>query len=140
MVSIHHLHNLNHWALLVSAVMIWLIGAVWYSPILFAKPWVAMIGPPKEGSSSKTMIAGMVSSFICDLVLSFILWHVVEWSGASDWSTGALVGLVCWAGFIAAVALPQGIYESRPFKLFAINTGYWLVAMVASGVLLAVWK
>ena len=34
----------------------------------------------------------------------------------------------------------QGIYESRPFKLFAINSGYWLVGLLITGGLLATWR
>jgi hypothetical protein len=36
--------------------------------------------------------------------------------------------------------LPQGIYEGRPFKLFAINQGYWLVGLMIVGAMLAVWR
>jgi len=136
----HHLH-FNHWAILASAVILWLLGAVWYSPALFAKPWASMVGldPAKEGKN-KSMITGMISSFILDIVLAFVLDHVVQWSGADTFGLGALIGFIMWLGFIAAPALPQGIYEGRPFKLFAINTGYMLVGLMILGGVLAVWK
>lgn len=34
----HHL-LFNPWAILVAAVIQWVLGAIWYSPLLFAKPW-----------------------------------------------------------------------------------------------------
>jgi hypothetical protein len=102
---------------------------------------MAMVGldPAKEGKN-KSMITGMISSFILDIVLAFVLDHVVQWSGADTFGLGALVGFIMWLGFIAAPALPQGIYEGRPFKLFAINTGYMLVGLMILGGVLAVWK
>jgi hypothetical protein len=135
----HHLHNFNFWAILVAALLQWFLGALWYSPPLFAKPWMALLGIQK-GSSSKGMMTGMISSFICDLVLSFVLAHVIIWSGTANFGRGALVGFILWAGFVVGPNLPQGIYEGRPFKLFAINSGYWLVALVLSGGLLGVWR
>jgi hypothetical protein len=45
-----------------------------------------------------------------------------------------------WAGFIVAPLSAQHIYEGRPFNLFAINTGFWLVGLIISGGLLAVWR
>ena len=39
----HHLHHFNHWAVLVSALILWLLGAAWVCPILFAKPWMASL-------------------------------------------------------------------------------------------------
>ena len=136
----HHLH-FNHWALLVSALILWFLGAIWYSPALFAKPWMAIIGiDPQNKDKNKSMMTGMISSFILDIVLAFVLDHVVQWSGADSFALGALVGFIMWLGFIAAPALPQGIYEGRPFKLFAINTGYWLLGLMIVGGLLAVWR
>ncbi len=135
----HHILHFNHLAILVSALILWFLGAAWYSPALFAKPWMAMVGTPKDAAKSKTMIAGMISSFIGDLLLAFILAHMVKWAGADSFGFGAFIGGIVWLGFFAAPAFPQGIYESRPFKLFAINAGYWLVGLLIVGGLLAVW-
>jgi len=134
----HHIH-FNHWAILVAALFQWFLGALWYSPPLFAKPWAAMLGIKMDGEK-KGLAAGMIASILCDLILSFVLAHVVLWSGADGFAMGALVGFIVWAGFIAGPNIPQGIYEGRPFKLFAINGGYWLVGLVLSGGLIAAWR
>jgi hypothetical protein len=126
-----------HLAVLVTAVMQWIIGAIWYS-LLFAKPWSAMVAVPQEGKN-KTMLTGMLASFIGSLITSFALAHMIIWSGAATFAWGMLVGFICWLGFIAAPLFAQGIYESRPFKLFAINTGYWLVSLLLTGGILAIW-
>jgi hypothetical protein len=134
-----HLH-INHLAVIVSALILWFLGAAWYSPALFAKPWMAMPGIKKGEGNKNSLLAGMISSLICDLVLSFILAHFVVWTGTATFGWGALIGFLCWVGFFAAPNLPQGIYENRPFKLFAINNGYWLVGLIVVGGLLAVWR
>jgi hypothetical protein len=134
----HHLH-FNHLALLVSALVLWLLGAAWYSPVLFAKPWMATLGIDKNAANRKTMIPGMIASFIGDLILSFVLAHVLGWAGVSTVGWGVFVGVLVWLGFFVAPALPQAIYENRPFRLFAINAGYWLVGLIVVGGLLAVW-
>jgi len=135
----HHLH-FNHWALLVSALILWFLGAMWYSPALFAKPWMAALGiVPDKTKKNKSMMVGMISSFIGDLILALVLAHIVLWSGADSWGWGAFIGFLVWLGFFAAPNFPQGIYEGRPFRLFAINMGYWLVGLMVVGGLLAVW-
>jgi hypothetical protein len=132
----HHLH-FNHLAVLVSAFYQWILGALWYS-LFFAKPWMALTGHV-AGSRPKGAVMGMTSSFVGGLILSFVLAHVVLWSGATTIRWGAIIGFICWLGFIAAPLLAETIYEQRSYKLFAINTGYWLVALLGSGCLLAVW-
>jgi hypothetical protein len=140
MESMHHLHHMNHWAILVSALIQWFLGGAWYSPVLFAKPWMRLLGITPDPSKRKKMIFGMVASLIGSLILSFVLLHFILWSAASTWATGAFVGFISWLGFIAAPSFAQGIYEGRPFKLFAINAGYWLVGLLMTGGLLAVWR
>ncbi len=136
----HIHHHLNHLAIIGSAVFLWVLGAVWYSPALFAKPWMALLGITPDPSKRKGLVGGMIASFIGDLILALVLSHFVIWSGASTIGWGAFVGFVSWLGFIAAPNLPQGIYEGRPVKLFLINAGYWLVGLFVVGALLAVWR
>ena len=38
------LASINWLAVIVSALIYFVLGAVWYSPVLFAKPWQAAIG------------------------------------------------------------------------------------------------
>ena len=91
---------------------------------LFAKPWMAALnivpGAPKQG-----LAAGMIASLIGDLLLAFVLLHFILWSEAATFATGAFIGFLSWLGFFAATQFAQGIYEHRPFKLFA-STPYSL--------------
>ena len=132
--------NFNYWAILVSALIQWFLGAAWYSPALFAKPWMAMVFVRPDSTKKNSMIVGMIASFIGSLVTSLMLAHVVIWSHAGTVAAGALIGFILWLGFIAATLSASYIYEGRPFKLFAINTGYWLVGLLICGGLLAVWR
>ena len=134
----HIHHSLNPWALLVAALFLWLLGATWYSPLLFAKPWIAIVGR-KQGEKPEGVITGMIASFVGDLILALVVAHIVGWSGGRTFGWGAFVGFLCWLGFFAAPLYPQSIYEGRPFRYFAINGGYWLIGLIVVGGLLAVW-
>ncbi|MGA2889552.1 MAG: DUF1761 domain-containing protein [Terracidiphilus sp.] len=133
----HHLH-FNFLAVLAAALYQWILGALWYS-LLFAKPWMAATGRTK-GERPKGAVLAIFLSFIGALILSFMLAHVVRWAGARTMFRGAFVSIICWAGFILVPLFFEMIFEKRPCRLFAINIGYWLVAVVGSGCLLAVWR
>lgn len=135
-----HPHSLNYVAILVSGIMLWILGAIWYSPALFAKPWIEILGIKKGEGKPSGLMLGMVASFIGDLVLSFILAHLLFWANATGFKNGCVLGVLVWIGFIASPNLPQGIYERRPFKLFSINSGYWLLGLFLAGGLLAAWR
>jgi hypothetical protein len=131
---------MNFWAILVSALILWFLGAAWYSPVLFVKPWMAALKITPHAVDKKGLVPGMISSLIGDLILAFVMAHFIFWSGGSTIGWGAFIGFLIWFGFFAAPSFPQGIYEKRPFALFVINNGYWLVGLVIVGALLAVWR
>lgn len=138
MLHIHH--DLNIVGICVCAAGLWIMGALWFSPVLFAKPWMALVGIEKTEGKRPGMLLAMTASLIGDFVVALILEHLVIWSGAGSFGWGALIGFIAWAGFVGAVNLPQTMYERRPFKYFAITSGYWLLGLVLVGGVLAIWK
>jgi hypothetical protein len=136
--SFHHIPQFNIWAVLVSGLLFWVLGAVWFSPVLFAKPWMAALGVVL-GGDKKGFIPAMISSLIGDLITALVMMHFIVWSGASSVGTGAFIGFLCWLGFFVAIQFPQGLYERRPMVVFFIDAGYWFVGLLGVGALLAVW-
>lgn len=134
----HHLLHFNFLAVLVAALIQWVLGALWYS-LFFAKPWMALTGHT-PGERPKGAVASMIGSFFGGLILCFMLAHVIIWANATSIDHGAFAGFVCWLGFVAVPLFSETLYERRSFKLFAINSGYWLTALLISGGLLAVWR
>jgi hypothetical protein len=134
----HHLHEFNFAAIVVCAVLIWIIGAAWYSPLLFARQWVAIVGR-KMGEKPKGVYRGMIGSLLGDILLCFVVAHILRWAHADDWRDGLHIGILLWIAFVVAPLYPQSVYEGRPFRYFAINSGYWLVSLLAASAILASW-
>ncbi len=128
------LHHLLVWVS-VSAVVQWLFGALWYG-VIFKKSWRKFVGFA-EGEKPKNAGFGAIASLIACFLLSFVLAHVIAWAGAINFTGGAKLGIVCWVGFMAPPLFAQHIYENRRANLFAINAGYWLLAMAVGGAILA---
>jgi hypothetical protein len=133
----HHFH-VNLWAVLVAAVIQWLLGAFWYG-LVVKKSWRNLVGY-KEGEKPKNAAFAMVCSFVASLILCFVLANVILWAGTTAFIAGGALSIVCWLGFMAPPLFAQHIYERRPANLFAINAAYWLLAMALSGAVLAVWR
>ena len=132
-----HFH-INVVALLVAAFARMVVGALWYSPAMFAKPWMKLVNCDPGGSKSglpKILLADFVASFI----MAFVLVHAVHYAGARTATQGAMVGFLNWLGFVATVTFAMGLYEKRPLKLFAINNGFQAISIVIMGAILAVW-
>lgn len=130
---------INWLAVLAAAAIRFVVGALWYSPLLFVKPWQAVAGVTDEQLNSR-FVRGIVVDAVMSLVMAFALANIIGASGITDWINGAGAGFWVWLGFIFATAITLWSFENRPLKLIAINTGQNLVALVLMGALLAVWR
>ncbi len=135
--------KINHPAVFASAVAYWVLGALWYSPVLFERPFIALKGwtPEQVEAVRAASHAGEVgAAFAVSLVAAYVLAHFVRFTGAETPRTGMLTGFWLWLGFTATTNLSTVLFEGRPLGLYLINNGYHLVGLLGMGALLAVWR
>lgn len=139
--------EVNYFAVLAAAVLAQGVGFLWYSPILFGKPWAKLMGYTKESlaKAQKQMGPLYAISFFASLVTGYVLYHVMVLSssffGYTPLTTGLSTAFFLWLGFVAPVQLTDVIFGSKKWSLFVINTGYQLAALIVMGVTLAaLWK
>jgi len=135
------LPHINYWAVLVSGVIIFILGGLWYSRALFAKPWFRLMGKSEEEMKA----AGpspllFLMAFICGLLIAASLAVVLKHFLPITPLRGAEVGVLCWVGFAAATSLATALFSSQPKALWLINSGYNLVSFVIAGIILALWR
>jgi hypothetical protein len=123
-------------AVLIATVIQWILGALWYGYV-FKSRWMALVGVSEGDKGGKSPWFVMATAFVANLILSFVLTHIVMWAGGHTFPDGVWLGALCWLGFMAPPLFTQHISENRPFKLFAINAAYWLLAMMVAGGVLA---
>jgi len=131
---------INHWAVLVAAVVFFAIGAAWYN--LFSKPWLDGIGKTidqitkENGGSPLPYVVG----FLAIVVMCYTLGWIVQKGMTPSAGNGALTGATVAFGIVgAALALNYG-FEARGLTLWLINAGYVFVGLVISGAIIGAWR
>lgn len=140
-----HMPHLNLLAILVAGISAMLIGFIWYSPMLFAKPWMREMGyDPNDKSSADKMrkSAGpaYAASLVASLISAFVLALFLHEMHVQDLEYGLLVGSHVWLGFVATVQLTSALFTKQSMKLFTINTGYQLVSYLVMSAILTLWR
>ena len=120
--------------ILLAAASSFLVGGLWYSPVLFGKVWNAENGVPigKEGGTGHpAKVFGV--SFVFSLVAATCFGFLVGASPGLEASVrmGALVG----AGFVAASFGINYQFAQRTFKLWLIDGGYHAVQFLLFGLI-----
>jgi len=131
----------NYLAVIVAAVVYWLLGAVWFG-MIFGNQWMKLEHISEEQVASMKGAAVAVPyivSFLTGVVIAFVLAQLCAWRNASTAARGASLGVLLWLGIVAPVTYTTNMYEMRPTNLFLINEGYVLVGLLVMGAILGAW-
>ena len=140
---------INYLAVLLAAVSNMVLGFLWYGPI-FGKQWTALMGwseaemaigrekMKKEGWKTYSIQA------LGALVMAYILAHYFvfasTYTNTPGLTGGLMVGFWSWLGFIAPVTLGVVLWDGKPWKLWFLQSGYYLVALLVMGVIIALFQ
>lgn len=128
----------NYVAVVVSAIVYWLLGAVWYG-MLFSKAWMDLEHMTMDQAKSMNPVLPYIITFVLNLVIAFFLAQLCTWRNASTAARGASLGVLLWIGFVGPITYTTHMYEMRPFNLFLLNEGYSLVGLLLMGAILGAW-
>jgi hypothetical protein len=136
--------GVNLWSVLVAAVATMILGFLWYSPLLFAKPWTLAMGyDPNDKAKMDEMRKGAGKlygiTFVASLISAFVLAKIIDVTTVSAALYGMKIGFAVWLGFVTTVQLTSTLFKRRPIKLYLIDTGYQLVCYLTMGAILAKW-
>jgi len=136
-----HLPHVNYLAVLVAGIVIFLIGGLWYSPLLFARRWVALLGKSEEQLKANTGgPASYAMVFVCGLVTAFAIAVVIAHFRPLPTLKGIEVAILCWAGFAGATSFGTSLFSGERRGLWLINSGYNLVSFIVAAVILNLWR
>ena len=133
--------SVNYLAVLAAIVLNMALGALWYSPLLFARPWMAFHGFTEESiRESGGAGIGYGVSVVVSVVLAFAVALLAQAAGADTAVEGLVLGLLVGVGFVATTTGVNYVFESRPRNLYLINVGYPVVSLALIGLLIGAWQ
>lgn len=130
-------------AVIVATLVHFMLGGLWYSPLLFANKFIQIIGWSQERLAEmqkQSPAKELAIAFVTSLVLVYILAHFVQYTKAKTARGGIETAFWLWLGFIATTQLATVIFEQRPLGLYLLNIGYQLVGCALAGAILAIWR
>jgi hypothetical protein len=126
--------TINWLAVIAATVASFAVGAAWYSPALFAKPWQRETGVTPEKARGSNMALTMGGTFF----LTFLMTLVFALFLGPDPGVkfGAATGFAAGLFWVAASVGVNHLFEGRSLKLFLINGGYNVAMFTVMGAVL----
>jgi hypothetical protein len=140
-----HVLGIGLLPMLVAALSTMAVGFLWYSPMLFARPWTVLMGydpddKAKLAEMQKSAGPSYGLSLVASLVSALVLAKIIGLATTPSALQGMEVALAVWLGFVTTVQLTNSLFSQQPAKLYFINTGYQLVCYLAMGAILGAWR
>lgn len=131
--------TLNWFAVITAALSNFLIGGLWYSPILFGKVWMKennfSDGDLKKGNMAK--IFGL--TFLFSIVMAFNLGMFLNDANTTT-SWGAIAGFLAGFGWVAMSIFTIGQFERKSAKYMLIHGGYVTISFIVMGLIIGLWR
>ena len=131
--------HINWFAVVAAAVAAFVVGGIWYSPLLFVKAWRAEVGAPPDAKADFSKMAPQFGGSFALAVVQAGMFAVFL-GGKTTPAEGAAYGLAAGLCWVAAAFGINYLYEGRSLRLWLINSGYNVVVFALYGVVLSLWK
>lgn len=132
------MQGLNIWAILAAALSAFLVGGLWYSPILFGRLW--RLANRFEADQPPPATARIFAlSFVLTLVMAANLAMFLN-DAKTTMAWGATAGLLAGFGWVAMGIGVVSLFERRPWTYVMVNGGYLTVALVMMGAIIGAWR
>ena len=127
--------GINFLAVLIAAVVAWLVSAGWYMSL--GKIYQAAQGKTPEECKAEMKKPGaflpFIYAFIGNLVIAWMLAGVLGHLGPATLKNGVITGAFLWFGFILTTMVVNFCFSGRDKRLLLIDLGNWLIVMVVMG-------
>ncbi|TSC86928.1 MAG: hypothetical protein G01um10148_33 [Parcubacteria group bacterium Gr01-1014_8] len=140
--------SVNYLSVIVAAVSSMVLGFLWFGPIL-GKQWIASMGWTEAEISAgrekmkkegwKTYLIQAIGALVMAYVLSHVLVFATSYMQTSGLMAGLTSGFWMWLGFVAPVTVGVVLWDGKPWKLWFIQSGYYLVSLIVMGIIIEVW-
>ncbi len=126
-------------AVLVAAAVAMVVGALWYSPMLFGKSWMNEVGKKKRDIMNRAIMK-LSASFVTVFITAAVLDIFINALGVTTIVGGVIVGLIAWFGFRETRHWLAMVFETSTMRHFLINSGHDFVEFLIIGAILGLLR
>lgn len=129
--------EVNFLAIIVAAVAAFVLGGLWYSPILFGKSWQREVGLSDDELKRGNMLRIFGSALVLSLIASFVFAMFLGPRPPLSLGLGAgFAAGLCW---VASSFGMNYLFARRSLKLFLIDGGFHTIQFTLIGLIIALW-
>ena len=120
-----------------ATVVAMIIGALWYSPLMFLKPWMRAQGKDYPCAPEKGAAAAITNAAAMNIITALALSEVFQWRAVNSIDDALVTALLMAVGFAISNQLMRDRFHGATAMLSLINAANTIVVFLAMGLVLA---
>ena len=130
----------NYQAILLAALACFLLEVAWAAA--FVEHWLKGIGHDRAWLSGQEISPWLqcVTALLSAILIAAAISTFTRLTGPETARRGIKVAVALWVGLSLTTHATEYVFEARPYSLFAINAGFWLLGMIVMGAIVGGWK
>lgn len=124
--------DISYFSVLIAGIVGMVIGALWYSPLLFGNLWIALMGFTEKditAAKNKNMTLQYALQFVALLVVAYVLSLLIASLGINTIPAVFQLAFWLWLGFQATLELSAVLWGGKSWSLFLLNSAHNLVVL-----------
>jgi hypothetical protein len=133
--------RINHVAVVVSAIVQWIIGGVWYAAL--GNVWLNLHAKTMTDIETPNAVLPYVIAFLAALFVSYGLAWAINRQNAHGAGCGLAIGMICWFCFLFVEHATISVFSAfgtNPWPLILLDMGRSFLAFAAGGLILGAWQ
>jgi MFS family permease len=133
--------EVNFLAVLVAALVNFMLGGLWYSPLLFGRKWMEEVKLPEEGvRKTGEQVKAFLGTFACAFIAATFIALFIILTQSFGAFAGGEMGFLIATGFITTSVATNFFFEKRTRRLFWITSGHHVLTFTVMGAILGGWS
>jgi len=129
--------QINFLSVLAGTILYFLLGMLWYSPLLFGKIWSQYIILTEEDKKGMGLLN--ILSFISTFIISLTMAVFIQVLLLPTWIFALKISLLAGLGFMFLPMFINGLYNKKPMQVMLVDAGYHLCWFVILSLILSLW-
>ncbi|HMT01602.1 MAG TPA: DUF1761 domain-containing protein [Candidatus Absconditabacterales bacterium] len=130
--------EINYIAIIIASLIVFFVGMLWYSEILFGGLWIKEMGislkdAKKEQSGMRKML---VIQFITTVATTYILAYLLVMLQITEMRPALQLAFWIWFGFLAMPGITAMLWDKRSLTLTLINQSHFLLNLIIATLVL----
>ena len=130
----------NYLAIAIAAVASFLFEMAWYS--VFLDTWLKGVGHQRDWLEHSGVSPALQfgAALLAEALIAASISIVTQITGPQTARRGIKIGAALWLGLVLPTIAVGAVFAELNYASFAVDAGFWLVAMMVMGAIVGAWK